>query len=398
MASFGGSQQQSCTAYVGNLNYDVVQGDLDALFAGLNIVSVRLVRDKETDEFKGFGYVEFRDESSLQQALQRDGSIVQGRNVKVDVASGKKKGDRNNRSSGRMQGSRNGGYASGQAFNRNNNYGNNRGSNGGGYDGGYGGGREGFEPVRRGRGGFDGGDAQFPTQPPYSAYVGNLPFSGTEADLESLFAGLGVSAVRLVRDRETDQSKGFGYVEFSDAKSLQEALTLNGQEIEGRQIRVDVAQRDRRGGGGGGGGYGRGQGGLQRGGFRDQDDPRYSNFRSGRSRGDFGEGGGGGSFERRERFNSRDDDLPRELTEEERAARPKLVLKKRTGAPKSTKSASSSRSSIFGDAKPRDDAKVAEIEAKLKKKEEEDRLKREAMGSDQPPFSGAGVGSITATE
>lgn len=386
MASFGGSQQQLCTAYVGNLNYDVVQGDLDALFAGLNIVSVRLVRDKETDEFKGFGYVEFRDENSLQQALQRDGSIVQGRNVKVDVASGKKKGDRNNRNNGRMQGSRNGGYASGQAFNR----GSNRGSNGGGYDGGYGGGRDGFEPVRRGRGGFDGGD--FPTQPPYNAYVGNLPFSGTEADLESLFAGLGVSAVRLVRDRDTDQSKGFGYVEFSDAKSLQEALTLNGQEIEGRQIRVDVAQRDRRGGGG----YGRGQGGFQRGGFRDQDDPRYSNFRSNRSRGDFGDGGG--SFERRERYNSRDDDLPRELTEEERAARPKLVLKKRSGPPKDTKSVSSSRSSIFGDAKPRDDAKVAEVEAKLKKKEEEDRLKREAMGSDQPPFSGAGVESTTATE
>ena len=56
------------------------------------------------------------------------------------------------------------------------------------------------------------------------------------------------------------------------------------------------------------------------------------------------------------------------------------------------------RDRLSFDAKPRDDAKVAEVEAKLKKKEEEDRLKREAMGSDQPPFSGAGVESTTATE
>ena len=89
MSAFGSSE--TYTAFVGNLNYDVVQGDLDRLFMGLNVVNVRLVRDRETDEFKGFGYVEFRDEESLQQALTRDGAIVQGRNVKVDVANGGKK-------------------------------------------------------------------------------------------------------------------------------------------------------------------------------------------------------------------------------------------------------------------------------------------------------------------
>ena len=117
------------------MNYNVVQGDLDQLFSGLPVVSVRLVRDRETDEFKGFGYVEFRDRESLNAALQRDGSDVQGRNVKIDVASGKKRNNNNRRG-----GNRNGGYASGQAFNRNNG-GNNNHYNGGfnNNDNGYGG-------------------------------------------------------------------------------------------------------------------------------------------------------------------------------------------------------------------------------------------------------------------
>ena len=131
MSGFSALQQDQdgpFTAYVGNLNYNVVQGDLDTLFQGLPVVSVRLVRDRETDEFKGFGYVEFRDRESLNNALQRDGSDVQGRSVKIDVASGKK---RNNNNNNRRGGNRGGGYASGQAFNRNNGYNNN---GGGGYN------------------------------------------------------------------------------------------------------------------------------------------------------------------------------------------------------------------------------------------------------------------------
>ena len=86
----------------------------------------------------------------------------------------------------------------------------------------------------------DDGPPAFPTQPPYTAYVGNLPFDKIESDLEELFSGMAISSVRLMRDRDTGSSKGFGYVEFSDDASLREAL--NGKDVGGRSIRVDVAQ------------------------------------------------------------------------------------------------------------------------------------------------------------
>jgi translation initiation factor 4B len=364
MSAFGSSE--TFTAFVGNLNYDVVQGDLDQLFLGLNVTNVRLVRDRETDEFKGFGYVEFRDAESLEQALARDGSVVQGRNVKVDLANGgRKKNNRNdNRNNNRNS---NGNYASGRAFNNrggsNNNY------NRGGYDGGYGGGDNGGWQQAGGRSNrsFDRNAApEFPTQPPYRAYVGNLPFTGNEDDLASLFTGLAVSNVRLVRDRDTEQSKGFGYVEFSDKESLREAVKLNGEDIEGRRVRVDVAHGDRRGGGR-----------QQRGGFgsgRDNDDPKFTNFQS------FGGERPNNRFNRRQQRDGDqrprfEEEMPRELTEEERAARPRLQLKKRTA--KST-NASAPRSSIFGDAKPRDAAKVAEIEKRAAEREAREAAARAA--------------------
>lgn len=65
------------TAFVGNLPGDTVQGDLDIIFNKEkgNIVNVRLVRDRETDEFKGICFVEFADRETLASALEVDGAV-----------------------------------------------------------------------------------------------------------------------------------------------------------------------------------------------------------------------------------------------------------------------------------------------------------------------------------
>ena len=91
-------------------------------------------------------------------------------------------------------------------------------------------------------------------------YVGNLSFNTEEQQLEQLFASLGdVASVRLVRDRDTGRSRGFGFVEMADATQGRAACaTLDQQEFEGRRLTVNEAkpQEQRNGGfsrGGGGG-------------------------------------------------------------------------------------------------------------------------------------------------
>jgi len=94
-------------------------------------------------------------------------------------------------------------------------------------------------------------------------YVGNLPFSTTEADLEAMFAQHGaVSSVRVITDRETGRSRGFAFVEMGDANAADEAIrALNGRDMGGRPLRVNEAREREGGGGGGGGGMRRGPGG-----------------------------------------------------------------------------------------------------------------------------------------
>lgn len=148
-----------------------------------------------------------------------------------------------------------------------------------------------FEGGYSGGGRSRGGEKTVPQDPPFTAYVGNLPFRATEQDVEEVFKGLGVKSVRLIRDRESDRFKGFGFVEFEAREDLQEALTHDGQTVEDQQIRVDVASGSR-GGGGGGRGYG-GRGGG-RGGYGGGD--RYGGgggYGGGRGGGGYG---GGGSY------------------------------------------------------------------------------------------------------
>lgn len=112
-------------------------------------------------------------------------------------------------------------------------------------------------------------------------YVGNLSWTMTEDDLRTLFEQYGtVASIKIVKDRETGRSKGFGFVEMENDTEAQNALSsLYDKEIQGRKIVINEAQErpakpgggggfKKRGFGGGGGGYNKGGGG---GGYRDRD-------------------------------------------------------------------------------------------------------------------------------
>ena len=123
-------------------------------------------------------------------------------------------------------------------------------------------------------------------------YVGNLPYSVRDGDLEQAFSAFGaVSSAKVMMERDTGRSKGFGFVEMgSDAEAQAAIEGMNGQSLGGRNVVVNEARpmeprpprtggfggprREGGGGGGGGGGYGAGR---REGGFG-------------------GEGGGGGGF------------------------------------------------------------------------------------------------------
>jgi RNA recognition motif-containing protein len=79
-------------------------------------------------------------------------------------------------------------------------------------------------------------------------YVGNLSWSATDDDLRSLFSNYGnVLSAKVVEDRETGRSRGFGFVEMDNADALQAIEALNGQNFQGRDLRVNEAQpRERR--------------------------------------------------------------------------------------------------------------------------------------------------------
>ena len=99
-------------------------------------------------------------------------------------------------------------------------------------------------------------------------YVGNLPFHATEDLINQKFSTCGeVREVALMLDRMTGQSRGFCFVEMATSEGAEKAINeLNGQDFEGRALRVDVAQERPARSGGGGGGRGRDGGGG--GGFR----------------------------------------------------------------------------------------------------------------------------------
>jgi RNA recognition motif-containing protein len=92
-------------------------------------------------------------------------------------------------------------------------------------------------------------------------YVGNLPYSATEEELTEKFSACGtVESAKLITDRDTGRSKGFGFVEMGTNAEAQAAIdALNGADYGGRPMKVNEAKpQEKRPGGGGGGGGGRG--------------------------------------------------------------------------------------------------------------------------------------------
>lgn len=128
-------------------------------------------------------------------------------------------------------------------------------------------------------------------------YVGNLPYQVRDSDLEQAFSQFGqVTSAKVMMERETGRSKGFGFVEMGSDAEAQAAISgMNGQSMGGRSVVVNEArpmeQRPRGfgGGGGGGGGYGGGGGGRSGGGG-------YGGGGGGRSGGGGGGGGQDGGF------------------------------------------------------------------------------------------------------
>lgn len=242
----------------------------------------------------------------------------------------------------------------------------------------------------------------------FRAYVGNLPNDCVQGDIEQyIFPGLKIVSVRMVRDRETDRFKGFAYVEFGTEEELLEALKVNGVTVGDRALRVDRAQPRGASGPPGQGGPGAAQGGHgghggprphqsrgpQRTGdpardFQQSDRPERGGDRHGDRGGDrggdrperTGSWGGDRLSERGARgprdgapggAPARQQEMPKDLTEEERAARPKLKLAPRTvGSASSTEPSpvSPSKPSPFGSARPRDEKEYEKKKEEMTKK------------------------------
>ena len=83
-------------------------------------------------------------------------------------------------------------------------------------------------------------------------YVGNLPYNISDDQLQAMFAKFGTpDSARVITDRDTGQSKGFGFVEFNNPEQAKQALTLNGTEFGGRSLKVNEARPKNDGAGGG---------------------------------------------------------------------------------------------------------------------------------------------------
>ena len=223
-----------------------------------------------------------------------------------------------------------------------------------------------------------------PVQPPFKAYLSNIPFDLDELLVERFFQGLKIIDIVITRHRDTYKPKGC-FVEFSTQQDLKNALTFNGKDILRRPVSIQVA--DPRPQGSAPGGFRQGRGGA--GGMRRNDfSSTYERSGPGRRGGGGGGGGGGGmrSYDDSTGSNSRwgrekPDSPPRSPARSPRE-RPKLILQPRSGSTAETSEVhQGSRPNPFGNARPTDTAtKLQELEERLAEQK-----KKSAPGPPAPP-------------
>lgn len=186
-----GSNGEGGRLYVGNLPYSMDSSQLAQLFGEAGtVVSVEVIYDRVTDRSRGFGFVTMGSVEEAQEAIRLfDGSQVGGRTVKVNFPQVPRGGE-----------------------------------------------REVLGPkIRNMNKGY--------VDSPHKIYAGNLGWGLTSQDLRDAFADQpGVLSAKVIYERDTGRSRGFGFVSFETAEAAQSALdAMNGVEVQGRPLRLNMA-------------------------------------------------------------------------------------------------------------------------------------------------------------
>jgi nucleolin len=207
--------------FLKNLSWNTDDNKLWEFFAKYGTVeNVKVLYDKNTGKARGLAFVEFSSRSEAQACLDDAASLeVDGRTLQATF-SDQKDANRGPQQGGQQQG--------GRSF-----------GNGGGYT-----------PSN-----YDGER--------HTIFVGNLGFKSTEQSVKNFFKDCGnVVDVRIAKDRDTGKSKGFCHVDFDASNAVEKAKGKAGEQLDGREIRVDASQPRQGGSGGGRGGSG-GRGGFR---------------------------------------------------------------------------------------------------------------------------------------
>jgi len=209
--------------FMKNLSWNSTQDSITEHLSQFGtIINVKLLTDKMTGRSKGMAFVEFETRKEAQAAIEGCGDL-DGRTPQLSFSNQKaennNQGGFNNRGP-RQNGDRNGGFNS-TPFNGN----------------------------------------------AFTVFVGNLGYRTREDTIKNFFSSVGnVVGVRIAK-HEDGKAKGFCHVDFDSQDGATAAVTLNGQQIDGRDVRIDASEPRKKQGGFGGGGFGGNRGGPQRGGF-----------------------------------------------------------------------------------------------------------------------------------